>query len=79
LPLAVLSRTTVNNPAGPVPDADWGGVECPSCHEEVYRLLLGKCVRCQRKVEQRSAADIEMKAQLDGLRKELSRSRRKRR
>lgn len=60
-------------------EEDWSGVICPGCRQEVYRLIEGKCTRCARKVAVQTDRDIEMKAQLDALRKELSRPRRKKR
>lgn len=56
---------------------DLGGVICPDCGHEVFRILGGRCVACNQKQDQRTEGDIEMTAQLDGLKKQMSRARKR--
>ena len=43
----------------------------------MFRILEGRCVACNHKQDQRTEGDIEMTAQLDGLKKQMSRARKK--
>ena len=53
-----------------------GGVICPGCGDEVFRILEGRCVRCGQKKDRRTEADIEMSAALGGLKKDMARTKR---
>lgn len=56
---------------------DMGGVLCPGCGAEVFRILEGVCVTCLNGRNHKTEVDIEMSATLDGVKKQMSRARKK--
>jgi hypothetical protein len=55
-----------------------GGWICPGCGDEVFRMLEGVCVRCNGKKVAREGHDMDLKQELQELRRQLLQSRRKR-